>query len=122
LLKSAGARTDGWYRKGVVMPHMVIFRSAEGKPGYHQAETLDDAVRFVERLRNQEGVDDTRVFRMQEVPLEVKTYYKVEVAPLDALPVVEDIDHGAADEPVVVEPVPAGSGQAANRFNRFNRG
>ena len=105
------------------MPFMVIFRSAEGKPGYHQAETLDDAVRFVERLRNQEGVTETRVFRMQEVPLEVKTYFKVEVASgTDAPPmVVEDDDPVMADEPVVVEPIAAGSGQAANRFNRFNR-
>lgn len=106
------------------MPHMVIFRSNEGKPGYHQADTLDDAVRFVERLRNQEGVTDTRVFRMQEVPLEVKTYYKVEVAPGDGAPapVVEEADQAVlADEPVVVEPVGAGNGQAANRFNRFNR-
>ena len=105
------------------MPHMVIFRSSEGKPGYHQAETLDDAVRFVERLRNQEGVTDCRIFRMQEVPLEVKTYYKVEVAPsADAAPVVEEAERAVlADDPVVVEPVPAGSGQAANRFNRFNR-
>ena len=28
------------------MPHMVIFRDAEGKPGYHTAEGLDEAVRF----------------------------------------------------------------------------
>jgi hypothetical protein len=105
------------------MPHMVIFRSAEGKPGYHQAETLDDAVRFVERLRNQEGVTDTRVFRMQEVPLEVRTYYKVEVAPsTDAQPVADDVEPAVmVDDPVVVEPVPAGNGQAASRFNRFNR-
>lgn len=109
------------------MPHMVIFRSTEGKPGYHQAETLDDAVRFVERLRNQEGVTDTRVFRMQEVALEVKTYYKVEIAPnADGAPVAAPLPEEPesavlADEPVVVEPVPAGNGQAANRFNRFNR-
>ena len=62
------------------MPHMVIFRSAEGKPGYHQAETLDDAVRFVEHLRNQEQVPETRIFRMQEVPIEFKTYVRVEIA------------------------------------------
>ena len=104
------------------MPHMVIFRSTEGKPGYHQADTLEDAVRFVERLRNQEGITDTRVFRMQEVPLEVKTYFKVEVASSSDAPVVEEAEPAVlADDPVVVEPVPAGSGQAANRFNRFNR-
>jgi hypothetical protein len=65
------------------MPHMVIFRSAEGKPGYHQAETLDEAARFVEHLRNQEGVPEARIFRMQEVPIEFKTYVRVEIASPD---------------------------------------
>lgn len=61
------------------MPYMVIFRHAEGRAGYHQAESLDDGVRFVEHLRNQENVTDARIFRMQEVAIEFKTYYKVEV-------------------------------------------
>ena len=69
------------------MPHMVIFRSADGKPGYHYAENLDEAVRFVEHLRNQEQVMEARIFRLQEVPIEVKTYYKVEVS----TPVQEDV-------------------------------
>jgi len=60
--------------------HMVIFRSPEGKPGYHQAEGLDEAMRFAEMLRNQEQVTDARIFRMDEVPIEFKTYYRVEVA------------------------------------------
>jgi len=58
---------------------MVIFRSPEGKPGYHQAEGLDEAMRFAEMLRNQEQVTDARIFRMDEVPIEFKTYYRVEV-------------------------------------------
>ena len=61
------------------MTHMVIFRHPEGKPGYHQADNLDEAVRFVERLRNQEHVTDARIFRMEEVPIEFRTYYKVEL-------------------------------------------
>ena len=78
------------------MSHMVIFRDAEGKPGYHQAEALEQAVRFVEELRNERQVTDARVFSMQEVALEFKTYWKVEVtaeapgppvpAPAPALP------------------------------------
>lgn len=103
------------------MPHMVVFRSAEGKPGYHQVDTLDDAVRFVERLRNQEGVDDARVFRMDEVPLEFRTYVKVEVAAGSASEPVPMDEPVLVDDPVVVEPVPAGNGNSAGRFNRFNR-
>ncbi|MBW3668599.1 MAG: hypothetical protein KY443_05235 [Actinobacteria bacterium] len=107
------------------MSHMVVFRSAEGKPGYHQADSLDEAVRFVEHLRNQEGVSDTRLFKMQEIPLEVRTYYRVEVASGAETPaVVEEAERtvGMLDDPVVVEPLPAGNGQNAARFNRFNRG
>jgi hypothetical protein len=98
------------------MPHMVIFRSMDGKPGYHQAEALEEAVRFVERLRNSEQVTEARIFRMQEVPIEYKTYYKVEIA-------------GGAEEPASAEhPEPTvGDEQgepaaaAAGRFGRFGK-
>lgn len=61
------------------MPHMVVFRSSDGSPGYHQAESLEDAVRKVEHLRNEEQVTETRIFRMEEVPIEFKPYYRVEI-------------------------------------------
>jgi len=113
------------------MPHMVIFRSAEGKPGYHQAETLDEAVRFTERLRNQEQVSDARIFRMQEVPIEFKPYYKVEVAGsvADEAPVVRPADDEvvtavvarAEDDLVVADPSAAVPAGGSPRFGRFNR-
>ena len=96
---------------------MVIFRSGEGKPGYHQVDTVEDAVRFVERLRNQEQVSDARVFRMSEVPLEFKTYIKVEVADSAAEDASAPGENGAvADEAASAEPVAAGS---PARFGRF---
>lgn len=112
------------------MPHMVIFRNNEGKPGYHQAEALDDAARFVEHLRNQEQVSDARIFSMQEVPIEFKTYYKVEVGVPAVAPVAGEDSPPAEPEamgaPDAVEENPdemAGAGLAfANaRFGRFNR-
>ena len=69
------------------MQHMVIFRDAEGRPGYHQSEALDDAVRFVEHLRNEQQVSETRVFSMQEVPLEFKSYWRVSPVPSEPAPV-----------------------------------
>jgi hypothetical protein len=66
--------------KGARMPHMVIFRDIDGRPGYHQADGLEDAVRFVEHLRNEQEVSETRIFSMQEVPIEFKSYWRVEVA------------------------------------------
>lgn len=68
---------------------MVIFRSSEGKAGYHQAEGLEEAVRFVERLRNSENVEQARIFRMEEVSFEYRPYFRVEVgAPGAAVPAV----------------------------------
>ena len=80
LLKQNASRVDVGTRKEAPVTHMVIFRSPEGKPGYHQAEGLDEAMRFAEMLRNQEQVTDARIFRMDEVPIEFKTYYRVEMA------------------------------------------
>lgn len=60
--------------------YMVVFTTAQGRPGYHQSEELEEAVRFIEHLRNSESVDDAKLYRMSEVPLEVKAYYKVEIA------------------------------------------
>ncbi|MDP9402789.1 MAG: hypothetical protein M3P85_05525 [Actinomycetota bacterium] len=123
------------------MSHMVMFRSAEGKPGYHQTESLDEAIGFVEHLRNQEQVPEARIFRMEEIPIEVKTYYKVEVsrsqapavAPAKAAPAAPATTSASAasppekatvptEEPVVIEPMmPANGGGAGPRFGRFNR-
>jgi hypothetical protein len=61
------------------MSHMVIYRSVEGSPVFQQVETLEDAARHVETLRNAGQGDDARIFAMKEVKIAVKTYYKVEV-------------------------------------------
>lgn len=105
------------------MSHMVIFRTAEGKVGYHQTETLDEAVRFVERLRNEEHVTNTRIFRLDEVPIEVKTYFRVEVS----RPVREEAPAPRKDDQAKVPAMAdagaegSASGAAGARFARFNR-
>lgn len=68
------------------MSHMVIYRSVEGQPVFHQVENLEDAARHVETLRNAGQGDDARIFAMKEVKIEVKTYYRVEVASDEAPP------------------------------------
>ncbi|MGH9148729.1 MAG: hypothetical protein ACRD0F_00085 [Acidimicrobiales bacterium] len=118
---------------------MVIFRSAEGRPSYHPADALEDAVRFVEHLRNSEQVGDARIFRLEEVAIEFKTYYKVEIAAFDESrpvlerPVVErpvaEVAAAAKAEVKVVEappaaPAPVPPAPAANggRFGLFGKG
>jgi len=110
------------------MSFMVNFRSAEGKPGYHPTDSLEEAVRFVEHLRNQEQVADARVWRLQEVPLEVKTYYKVVVPTGVPAPAPAPEPAPAAITPPVAEdsaPKADAGGEAVGangaRFGRFNR-
>jgi hypothetical protein len=59
---------------------MVTFQTPDGTPGFHQSDTLDEAITFVERLRNEQGVHNSRIFRMEELKFDFKPYYKVEIA------------------------------------------
>ena len=125
------------------MSHMVIYRSVEGSPVFHQVETLEDAARHVESLRNAGQGDDARIFAMKEVKIAVKTYYKVEVegdeapapqaaaaapAPEAAAPAAAAAPAPAAPQPqqapAAVKPEPAVAGAAANggRFGLFGKG
>ena len=116
------------------MSFLVNFRSAEGKPGYHPTESLEEAIRFVEHLRNQEHVVDARVWRLHEVPLEVKTYYKVEVVAAEPAvpkpaapkpPAAPRVEDDSKAEPVTAgaasDPGAGGIGPNGARFGRFNR-
>jgi hypothetical protein len=79
--------------------HLVRFTTAEGREGHHYADSLEDTLKFVERLRNAEEAQDVRVFRLREVPIEFRAYYKVELRSLDSEP-----DEQLA--PAAVPPVP----------------
>jgi len=59
---------------------MVSYRDSEGKQSYHETEELNDAIAFVEHLRNDEAVDHARIFHMDEVSFEFRPYFRVEVA------------------------------------------
>ena len=61
------------------MSHMVIYRGADGKPGYHQTDDIHDAVGFVEQMRNEDGVEHARIFRLEEVVFEYRPYFRVEL-------------------------------------------
>ena len=61
------------------MPFMVIYRNADGSSGYEQVGAIDEAARFVERLRNDESIDQIRMFRMEEIKFAFRPYYKVEL-------------------------------------------
>lgn len=106
------------------MEHLVRFTSPEGRDAYHQAANFDEALKFVERLRNNEGVDNVRLFRLHEIPLEFRAYYRVEVRPdgpeggTPEPPSVPPVDESVADDaPLVATPgaQEGGNGDAGNR-------
>jgi hypothetical protein len=88
------------------MEHVVFFPAHDGSPAFRRLASLEDAVRFVEHLRNTEGVDRVSVHALTEVPLAFKAYYKVEMPTgAEAVPAPEAVVEAPALEvaaPVVV--------------------
>ncbi|MGK2949980.1 MAG: hypothetical protein ACSLFP_15515 [Acidimicrobiales bacterium] len=85
------------------MPFMVIYRTADGSTRYEQADAIDEAARFVERLRNTEGSDEIRIFRMDEIKFAFRPYYKVELGMSDRRRTPTPGSPAAASAPRVVE-------------------
>ncbi|HEY2430338.1 MAG TPA: hypothetical protein VGI06_15465 [Acidimicrobiales bacterium] len=112
------------------MQHMVVYRSLDGKPSYFQADDLEGAVRQVEHLRNAENVVDSRIFQMEEVPIEFRPYYRVELSAAASPPAsapaegAEPVAVAVGAEPVgeMVGPTPVAGSPAASRFGLFSRG
>ena len=90
------------------MPFMVIYRNADGSAGFEQADTIDGAALFVERLRNNEAIDQIRLFRMEEISFAFRPYYKVEL--------------GAPERPTSGGEAPTGvNGSNGSRLGLFQR-
>lgn len=61
------------------MPFMVIYRTSDGSSKYEQVDAIDEAALLVERLRNSDGIDEIRIYRMEEISFAFRPYYKVEL-------------------------------------------
>lgn len=81
---------SGSKRRSYPVSHMVIYRGVDGKPGYHQTDDIHDAVGFVEQMRNEDGVEQARIFRLEEVVFEYRPYYRVELSDSLAQPSLEN--------------------------------
>jgi hypothetical protein len=110
------------------MEHVVFFPGPDAAPAFRRFSSLDEAVRFVEHLRNAEGVVDVSVHMLTAVPLAFRAYYKVEVPageqPVEPIGAVlpEQADHAdrvplAEDMPVVPELVEAAMAEAPSGSN-----
>ncbi len=87
--------------KGATVSHMVIYRGADGKPGYHQTDDIHDAVNFVEQMRNEDGVEHARIFRLEEVVFQYRPYYRVELAGIGEADGGETLAGESNGQPVV---------------------
>ena len=100
------------------MPFMVIYSTSDVVSCHEQADAIDEAALFVERLRNKDGIEEVRIYRMEEISFAFRPYYKVELGmperqaerPTTA-PTAEVVGSipppPVADEPRVHEPDPA---------------
>src|SRR4051794_22851677 len=82
------------------MEHVVFYPALDGAPAFRRFVSLDDAVRFVEHLRNAEGVSEVSVHALAPVPLSFRAYYKVEV-PVDEA--AHEPAHAVAEVPAQIE-------------------
>ena len=67
-------------RKRALVAHMVSYRDSEGKQSYHETAELNDAIAYVEHLRNDEAVEHARIYKMDELNFEYRPYFRVEIA------------------------------------------
>ena len=87
------------------MSHLVIHTPVDGTTQYRQFGDLVSALQFIEAERNA-GTDDASLFELREIPLEVTSYIKVEVAGSAVAPIGQ-FDRPEAAGPTTV-PFPEG--------------
>ena len=79
------------------MEHVVFFPAADGTEGFRRAADLEEAVRLVENLRNDQGIGEVSVFALSPVPLAFRTYVHVELPVSDDVPAAEDAPAAPAE-------------------------
>jgi hypothetical protein len=80
------------------MEHVVFYIGANGAPAFQRANSLEDAVSYVETLRNSQNVTEFSVHALTLVPVSLRAYYHVEVP-------ASDDDAPSADRDVVEQAV-----------------
>jgi hypothetical protein len=66
--------------------HLVRYRTAEGHEADHEVSELADAIAYVERLRNEDGVEGARIYKIEELTFEFKPYFRVEIGDVKPAP------------------------------------
>jgi len=84
------------------MSHIVVYESADGASGFERCGSLDAAIVAAERLRNVEGVNSPRIFKLEEVQFDFRPYFRVEVNEGDADPSPTALERTVIPEPPVM--------------------
>jgi hypothetical protein len=66
-------------QKEPAVSFMVLYTGLDGSAAFGRCEGLTDAVAEVERLRNEQSIEDARIYRLEEVKFEIKPYFRVEI-------------------------------------------
>ncbi len=62
------------------MSYIVVYQRTDGSSGLEECANLDLAVVAAERLRNVDSVENSRIFKTEEVKFDFRPYYRVEVS------------------------------------------
>lgn len=68
------------------MEHVVFFPSPDGAPAFRRLPSREEGLRFVEHLRNVEGVHEVSMAALTEVPLQFTAWYRAEVPAAEGAP------------------------------------
>ena len=66
-------------QKEPAVSYMVLYTGLDGSAAFERCEELTEAVAEVERLRNEQSIEDARIYRLEEVKFEIKPYFRVEL-------------------------------------------
>jgi hypothetical protein len=81
------------------MEHVVFYPSSEGVPAFERVGSLDEAVSFVEQLRNSFNITEFSVQALTPVPLSFRAYYHVEVPDRAGAVASADASAGGSSQP-----------------------
>jgi hypothetical protein len=81
------------------MEHVVFYPGAGGAPSFQRVSSLDEAVGYVERLRNGANVTEFSVYELTPVPLSMRAYYRVEVPAAEEMDAADTVDAVASETP-----------------------
>lgn len=95
------------------MSHIVIHDDVDGVTQYRQFDDLGNAVAYLEEQQNAHDASGAKLYELDEVHFEVKSYVKIEIvddeaaAAADSIAEVEEADEPVAEAEPTPEPEPA---------------